>query len=253
MRRRLSDGHRCGPGCRLPSVRLRHRHRARPERLGRQHLRRRRRRGRGRSTDAVAAFERRLVEQPPPLADHRGGHALEAIAPRRHRFHHRAVHPRAAGRTLASPDVATCADCLRELADPADRRYRHPFITCTNCGPRFTIITALPYDRPATTMAGFPMCAAAPREYADPADRRFHAQPIACHDCGPTLELVDPAPRDATRREDALAAARALLADGGGRSRSRGSAATTSPATPPTSRRWPSCAGASGAATSRSR
>jgi hydrogenase maturation protein HypF len=116
------------------------------------------------------------------------------------------------GRTLASPDVATCADCLRELADPGDRRYRHPFITCTNCGPRFTIITDLPYDRPATTMAGFPMCADCAREYADPADRRFHAQPIACPGCGPRLQLVGEGARG--HGEAALAGARALLAAG---------------------------------------
>ena len=118
------------------------------------------------------------------------------------------------GRTLVSPDVATCADCLAELADPADRRYRHPFISCTNCGPRFTIITGLPYDRPATTMARFPLCPDCAREYADPADRRFHAQPVACPACGPTAE---PASSPGTRRrtgEDALAAARRLLGDG---------------------------------------
>lgn len=97
---------------------------------------------------------------------------------------------RGEGRTLASPDIATCDDCLAELADPDDCRYRHPFISCTNCGPRFTIITALPYDRAATTMVDFPLCAACRREYDDPADRRFHAQPIACPHCGPTLELV---------------------------------------------------------------
>ncbi len=92
--------------------------------------------------------------------------------------------------TLISPDTATCDDCLAEMWDPADRRYRYPFINCTNCGPRFTIVTEVPYDRPFTTMAGFPMCAACAAEYHDPADRRFHAQPVACPDCGPTLRLV---------------------------------------------------------------
>lgn len=112
-----------------------------------------------------------------------------------------------------SPDVSLCEDCRRELHDPQDRRYRYPFINCTNCGPRFTIIKDIPYDRPNTTMAPFAMCRACAAEYDDPLDRRFHAQPVACPDCGPQIWLTIGGERTA-EREAALQAARRLLREG---------------------------------------
>ena len=152
-----------------------------------------------------------IGHRPPPMAriDTLHAHPVEAKGDKG--FH---VVDSCSGddsRTLVPPDVAVCADCLREMRDPADRRSGHPFITCTNCGPRYTVITDLPYDRPTTTMAAFPMCPACAAEYHGPMDRRFHAQTIACPDCGPRLQWR-PAAGEPDDADPIGAAVSALLA-----------------------------------------
>lgn len=148
------------------------------------------------SAENVGEFLDRLPREVPPLAivDHV---AVTDIAlgdnPGTDAVRFDVVETDRAGEvsTLVSPDTATCDDCLRELFDPDDRRYRYPFINCTNCGPRFSIVRNVPYDRPFTTMVGFRMCARCAGEYGDPGDRRFHAQPNACSACGPAARLLD--------------------------------------------------------------
>jgi hydrogenase maturation protein HypF len=137
----------------------------------------------------IDEFRRRLRADAPPLAVISAIHIVDVDADKLRDSGFRIVksQPVAGATTPIPPDIAVCDDCIAELFDPRDRRYRHPFVTCTNCGPRFTIIRALPYDRPATTMSAFAMCERCAAEYHDPADRRFHAQPIACPDCGPSL------------------------------------------------------------------
>jgi hydrogenase maturation protein HypF len=141
--------------------------------------------------EEVEAFLSRLPKDVPPLA-----HITSMETSDRPSDHHTGfrILPSRAGaarRVLISPDVSICEDCRRELFDPADRRFRYPFINCTNCGPRYTIVRDIPYDRALTSMAVFPMCAECQREYDDPLDRRFHAQPNACWNCGPRLVIWD--------------------------------------------------------------
>ncbi len=141
------------------------------------------------SAEALELFQGGLEAEPPPAAAIRGLR-WEALPGRELSGFTIVASDAAAERRVSIPaDLATCADCRREIADAADRRHRYPFTNCTNCGPRFTIALDVPYDRPATTMAGFTMCADCRREYDDPEDRRFHAQPNACPVCGPQLAL----------------------------------------------------------------
>ncbi|HEY5874744.1 MAG TPA: carbamoyltransferase HypF, partial [Ilumatobacteraceae bacterium] len=136
----------------------------------------------------ISELVRRVAEDPPPLA-RVAGVTTERLEPTGRTGGFRIVESEGGGAPAVpvSIDSATCCDCLAEIFDPADRRYRYPFTNCTNCGPRYTIVLGVPYDRPATTMARFRMCTACQAEYDDPADRRFHAQPNACPSCGPRL------------------------------------------------------------------
>ena len=142
-------------------------------------------------SEALDRFVGELTSRPPPLArvDDVRWSGRRPIGDARFRIEK--SQSSGSNSIFISPDVATCDDCLRELFDPGDRRYRYPFLNCTHCGPRLTIVRAAPYDRQRTTMAGFSMCPACRAEYEDPCDRRFHAQPIACPTCGPRLRALD--------------------------------------------------------------
>ncbi len=137
---------------------------------------------------AVERFARLLEPEAPPLA-RIGSVDVESVAPLGETGFRIERSASGSRNALIPPDVATCDDCLRELFDQSDRRYRYPFVNCTNCGPRFTIVRAVPYDRPNTTMSEFQLCSPCRREYEDPGDRRFHAEPIACPVCGPQLSM----------------------------------------------------------------
>jgi len=163
--------------------------------------------------EAVASLLAAL-RRPPPLARVEAIRREEVPPSGGTGFEVRGSDVAGARRALVSEDTATCGDCLAELHDPADRRFRHPFVTCTNCGPRFTIVRAVPYDRSRTTMAEFPLCEACRREYDDPADRRFHAEPLCCPQCGPKLRLLCGANGEAAVAAEPVVAAAALLRGG---------------------------------------
>lgn len=164
--------------------------------------------------EELAAFLRELETEAPPLALIESVSAREPESPAHYEDFR--IIPSERGetmRTLVSPDVGICPDCLHELQDPADRRYRYPFINCTNCGPRFTIIRSVPYDRAFTSMAEFPMCADCAAEFADIRNRRYHAQPDCCPACGPKTFFADA--RGRRLPGDGVEAARRLIKEGG--------------------------------------
>ena len=157
------------------------------------------------SVASVAQFRARLVSDAPPLASIQNVTTELIPIANRSEFEILASHAEGERQVLISPDIATCEDCIREIFDPSDRRYRYPFTNCTNCGPRFTVVRSVPYDRGLTTMAEFRMCADCAREYHDTSDRRFHAEPVCCPICGPAVRLIDRNGHRAGRRSDSQA------------------------------------------------
>jgi len=163
---------------------------------------------------AVARLRRRLEREAPAAARVREIREERIAGPGPSGFAILASRHDAQRRVSIPPDLAVCDACLRELRDPADRRHRYPFTNCTDCGPRFTIATDVPYDRAATTMAAFAMCPACRREYEEPADRRFHAEPIACPACGPRLAWLDAGGRPVASADGPIEAAARALREG---------------------------------------
>ena len=165
--------------------------------------------------DQLERFTRDLVERAPPLSRPRLLSATQTAVPDVDGFEILESAASAVPRVFVPPDYFMCDDCRAELADPDDRRFGYPFINCTQCGPRYTLIRSLPYDRPNTSMSDFPLCADCEAEYRDPADRRFHAEPVACAACGPSLTFVTNAGAAVADTAPALAAAVATLGAGG--------------------------------------
>jgi hydrogenase maturation protein HypF len=163
---------------------------------------------------SIEAFEHRLTGEAPPLSRIERITRTPLPTAGDQAFVIAASETEGVPHVIVLPDLAICPDCRRELHDPADRRYRYPFINCTNCGPRYSIIQALPYDRSRTTMAAFGLCPQCREEYEDPADRRFHAEPTACPVCGPHLELWDESGRVVARYDEALRRAGAEVREG---------------------------------------
>ena len=164
--------------------------------------------------ETLERFHERIVSEHPPRAIVQGVEAAWLPPAGFTAFEIRHSNEAGVKTALVLPDLATCPECLAEVLDPAERRHGYPFTNCTNCGPRFTILRELPYDRPNTTMLGFILCPVCRAEYQEPRDRRFHAQPIACPSCGPALELWDADGVTLASRETAIVAAARALAEG---------------------------------------